>query len=906
MNPETPSPEEPIQTPPSEQSPDLDRKNQDTNIPQTPVPETGSAFSSENIQAEALKAAKEAMDNVTLTDLADAEKALAQEAKRIRPEGELNTDFERQAKEAEEIRVAREQIEKAHSSDQKEPEVISSTKEEATNEEWQPQVPPKVEQQFSEERVGVATEQPAPREKNPNEPKVEDSRFNPNYESSDLYERLGVPRNASPEDISAAYREAAKKTHPDKGGDKDHFKSVQDAFDTLSNPSKRVNYDFSNPKEGPKTEQSNPEQPMPDQPESKQPHTQDKTNPETPKTDNPNQEAQFTGKKFSERFKEGVKRGAKKASETWKTEETIRKAKAAEAKAQKKAEKKAKEEAEKEKIRQEAEIVKAARAEEKKKKAEEAQKEKEKRKAAREAERAAQEESKEKPIRKEEAEKQSEETEANIERSPNPWRDWGKQPRVSEKYFEATRLEPQSKKYINESLQNEIKDIKDGLASKWFEENKYKLEARGIPINGLNQEAIVRLAIDPATGELSKEVLDDLEKNKDLYEADLLKMDNAKALGMEFEKDKVSPESQFLMLNHLEKRTSSLYDQINKLESLGGAENRDKAVSLQKEIDNLFIARKELAEKATGRDLTKETLARVAEKLGYISKEEYMKDRALVSHTELTVKVGKMNSLAENEFAALSPKEKKGYKDMGDFVKKWQAKGEKLGLSQDQLYALSAAGYKTSATRKTGFLFFGRGIELTKTDGTIVKVDKKEFYKNIVKPAEDGYNAGIAVDGQKELGRRWDQEETGALISELTVTMEESVGGTEAAYKRLKQNLVEEYERNPVREKTEKEQVKQDKEFEKEGKEGADILSFLDDALKGEGKFANLTGDVEKDKKILKSISDDYGMGISSSTFRGLDAGSYSKAAKKKGGLISLFIELMIKNPYKKIMSTAA
>ena len=359
------------------------------------------------------------------------------------------------------------------------------------------------------------------------------------------------------------------------------------------------------------------------------------------------------------------------------------------------------------------------------------------------------------------------------------------------------------------------------------------------------------------------------------------------------------------MLHHLENRTADLYNQINKLESLGGKENREKAENVQKEIDNLFIARKDLAEKSTGRDLTKETLARVAEKLGYESKEEYTKDKALISQTELMVKVNKMNALAENEFAALSEKDKRNYKDTNDFFQKWEIKGKKLGLSQDQLYALSSAGYKTSATKKTGFLFFDRGIELTKTDGSKIKMDRKEFYNNIVKKAEAGYKAAISADGQKELSRRWDQEETGALIGELTMTMEDSVGGTEAAYERLKQNLIEEYAKNPVKEKSAEQQAKQDKEFGGEKKKKADILGFLGDALKGEGKFADLTGNLEEDEKILRSISSDYGMGISPKVLKGLDAGRYGKASKNRGGIISLFIELMVKNPLDKLSNAA-
>lgn len=57
------------------------------------------------------------------------------------------------------------------------------------------------------------------------------------------YEILGVDRNATPEDIKKAYRRLASKNHPDKGGDTQKFQEIQTAYDTLSNPERRAQYD---------------------------------------------------------------------------------------------------------------------------------------------------------------------------------------------------------------------------------------------------------------------------------------------------------------------------------------------------------------------------------------------------------------------------------------------------------------------------------------------------------------------------------------------------------------------------------------------------------------------------------------------------------------------------------------
>jgi molecular chaperone DnaJ len=63
----------------------------------------------------------------------------------------------------------------------------------------------------------------------------------------DYYEVLGVPRNASEEDIKKAFRQMARKYHPDLNpGNKaaeEQFKEVNEAFQVLSDPQKKAQYD---------------------------------------------------------------------------------------------------------------------------------------------------------------------------------------------------------------------------------------------------------------------------------------------------------------------------------------------------------------------------------------------------------------------------------------------------------------------------------------------------------------------------------------------------------------------------------------------------------------------------------------------------------------------------------------
>ena len=59
----------------------------------------------------------------------------------------------------------------------------------------------------------------------------------------DYYNILGVNRNASQDDIKKAYRKLAMAHHPDRGGDHNKFAEINSAYDTLSDPAKRQQYD---------------------------------------------------------------------------------------------------------------------------------------------------------------------------------------------------------------------------------------------------------------------------------------------------------------------------------------------------------------------------------------------------------------------------------------------------------------------------------------------------------------------------------------------------------------------------------------------------------------------------------------------------------------------------------------
>lgn len=59
----------------------------------------------------------------------------------------------------------------------------------------------------------------------------------------EYYERLGITRHATAEEVTRAYRRVSLRCHPDKGGSEVRFKEVNEAYEVLNDEKRRAGYD---------------------------------------------------------------------------------------------------------------------------------------------------------------------------------------------------------------------------------------------------------------------------------------------------------------------------------------------------------------------------------------------------------------------------------------------------------------------------------------------------------------------------------------------------------------------------------------------------------------------------------------------------------------------------------------
>lgn len=458
--------------------------------------------------------------------------------------------------------------------------------------------------------------------------------------------------------------------------------------------------------------------------------------------------------------------------------------------------------------------------------------------------------------------------------------------RVSEKYLEKTQLSKESTDFIKKMLENEIDQKKIEFAQKWFEEHMSDLQRKGFS-SQVSEETKIRIAIEQGA-------LKELKTNEK-YRHDQEEIERLSILRLEVEKESLHLDTQFLLLNRLEKKSEEIKNEIKMMERKG---RPAVEINLKKEeLEHLFKVKKELAENFSGRNLEAEARA----ELKYLEdfKDKYVEKDLLSKAKEVRYKT--IREFFENEWNKLPPEERgpEQQKDffLNNFIKKRiEEMKAKTHLKEDEIVALLGTGYNPETFKVKGFGPFQR-IEVREG----IAIPKKKF-QDFVENQKRIYNEKIKETSKQELREILDKkyqskfkESIERKIRELATSPEGAVKITEQMYRRIKDRLIEEWSTKGL-----KKETKQPKEIEAIIKEfdqkGKDPFEFMKDVVEARKGLKNLKGTAEDLSIMDDFLRRDYDIPVSRELLEQLVfSKEYREKFKKRKELLELLLKLCLK-----------
>lgn len=342
--------------------------------------------------------------------------------------------------------------------------------------------------------------------------------------------------------------------------------------------------------------------------------------------------------------------------------------------------------------------------------------------------------------------------------------------RVLEHYSEEFKVKKETKDYIKEILEKDLKALKSEIEEAqmhrlrdWFDDNRQLLAEQGIiPEDvevgpGKKEELALRAG---ALQEVSRE-------------NDWLEHHKLQALQMELEKDALLPDIQILLLDLLNDKSVSVRQGIERVVgqerekllekgipeyeiSAKMAEVRVKART--KEVENLLKARQEIAEKLTGLNFQEKSEWEANERLnkgalGAESKEQY------TGQIEFWAAATKIFG---QEWQQLSEEQRGSYGALENFARQrldevkedinkrmWR----EVYLEDEAVLGLLRQGYdlkKTTAVVRPFFIFSRKKVKTFK--GGDKKILSLTDFRNLLGEAQESLNKEVT----EELGKQWD------------------------------------------------------------------------------------------------------------------------------------------------------
>jgi len=489
-------------------------------------------------------------------------------------------------------------------------------------------------------------------------------------------------------------------------------------------------------------------------------------------------------------------------------------------------------------------------------------------------------EGKEEGVSGEEEQEQEERTEKieeaaeRIEKEiPRSWKEMERkeEEKLFEKYVEKFELSEENQKFCDELLRREIEKEKIKYAKDWFEDHKEELQEEGISLD-ISEQKKISIALE-------KGALEELKTKKE-YQEKYKEIENLNALKAELKKKHLPIDSQFLILNFLDKKTEEVEKEIQGMKKEKKPES--EIFLKEKEFNNLFKTRKEVAERVSGRNLEEEVKTEIGLKDQYIG--ERLEDQK--NSVKNAQEYQQIYELFKNEWESLSPKKQKKFDyDIFKFADKHFQKLNSRGLKMDKesYLALLNTDYNPAEFTFRGIL--RRKIQLK--EGEIIS--RKKFPEFIQKQKEI-YDKKVEKEAAEKLEKEYQKltkEKIEEKIKKLAESPEKAVEGIEGMYKKIKERLIDEWAKKEFKkEKTEEELKRVKKEF---GEGEVDLEKFIKKI------WTERTGNLKKDKELLRKILRDYDVKIGKDDLSKLiESEKYKNNVKEIKGFLEFLLEVII------------
>lgn len=513
---------------------------------------------------------------------------------------------------------------------------------------------------------------------------------------------------------------------------------------------------------------------------------------------------------------------------------------------------------------------------------------------------------------------------------------------LTEKYAETAKLDKDTKNNISGILRADAEGNYRDFALKWYEENTQRMQEAGIVIP---EQASDEWKINTVLSQREKGGMGaSYEIGSDRYKEFGAEADKIKILQGAIRRERLAPESPFLLLHYLQERLDKEQGDIIDLQAKermgdksagavvagkielvkkikdarvalavkiggGGIIKKPEDIANDTEMKRMWLSieEKDIQEDVEGKDkdalIDKEWRAYLA--MPEKQREKYIK--------KLGFPVGTKLAITREEFDATEDGRQLTGKDADDeflaqnremFINTVSGNVRKNGVSEAGFYGMLSQGYKPYEPFKTEGLF--RKTYVFERNGVTTRIASGEL-KGFIGGIGDNYASGLVEKARQEAELRWKKHteevafgDTESAIIKLSISPENAIGGVEAVYNLARERIVTEYVRARA-EKNPQTKAKLSETEKKVFKKGSvrDLNEVITATLFDNDFPRYLEGDVNQSRKNMGEILNNLGIDVPAEALRSISKSEFVEAVsnQKKGGIFKLFLKLIGMEP---------